>query len=150
VEFTVEHVPIEENEAQRRRLSALVERLSDDDLARADPDGWTVAARLAHIAFWDRWADCLIRRWRSGELPPPTVPAWYDDAMNETLLPQWKALPGRVAASLALDAAETVDREIERAETPVLAAINAARENHLIHRHDHRREHLDRIEALLA
>jgi hypothetical protein len=140
---------MQENERERNRLAALVDRLSDDDLMTSDADGWTVGVLLAHLAFWDRWAETLIHRWRSGEMPPPTVPGWYDDAMNATLLPIWRGLSPRVAGKLALDAAESVDREVARTETPVLAGIFAAHESHLIQRYEHRREHLDRIEAML-
>ena len=52
---------IAENAAEFRRLRALVERLSDADLARPTPGGWTVSASLAHVAFWDQrilfWLD---------------------------------------------------------------------------------------------
>lgn len=145
----MDRVPIEENDAERRRLSALVDKLTEADLARVDGDGWTVAVILAHLAFWDRWAEHLIHRWRSGGMPPPSVPDWYDDAINRTLLPQWLALAPLAAAGLALDAARTVDREITRTETPVLAAIIAAGESHLVQRYEHRREHLDQIEQIL-
>ncbi|TMQ17769.1 MAG: hypothetical protein E6K82_20865 [Candidatus Rokuibacteriota bacterium] len=42
------------NDAERTRLQALVKRLTDADLGRAMPAGWTVGAILAHLAFWDR------------------------------------------------------------------------------------------------
>ncbi len=145
----MENVPLEENEQQRRRLAALVDRLSDDDLGRDTEDGWTVATHLAYLAFWDRWAEQLIRRWRTGELPPPTVPDWYDAAVNATLVDQWRALPPRAAATLAVTAAEAVDQEIARTETPVLMAMIAAHEGHLIHRHQPRAVCLDKLDAAL-
>jgi hypothetical protein len=146
----MENVPLAENEQQRQRLEALVDRLSDDDLTRDTEAGWTVAMHLAYLAFWDRWAEHLIRRWRGGEMPPPTVPAWYDDAMNATLVDQWRALPPRAAATLAVAAANAVDQEIARTETPVLMAMIAAHEGHLIHRHQFRATCLDRLETALT
>lgn len=146
----MENVPIEENSQQRQRLVFLVDRLSDDELGHDTGDGWTVSTHLAYLAFWDRWAEHLIRRWRTGELPPPTVPPWYDDAMNATLLEQWRALPPRAAAALAVDAAEAVDLEIARTETPVLMAMTAAHEGHLIHRHRFRGTCLDKLDAALG
>jgi hypothetical protein len=145
----MENVPLEENEQQRQRLIALVDRLSDDDLGRPASSGWTVSMHLAYLSFWDRWAEHLIRRWRTGGLPPPTVPAWYDDAMNATLLHQWRALPPREAARMAVEAASAVDLEIARTETPVLMAMTAAHEGHLIHRHQVRGRCLDDLEAAL-
>lgn len=146
----MEGVPLAENAAQLDRLAALAGTLTEAELSRRTDDGWTVAAILAHLSFWDRWAQCLIHRWRSGQLPPPSMPDWYDDAVNETLLHQWLALPAGVAVSLAVDAARAVDHELARLETPVLAGIVAAGEAHLLHRHRHRGGHLDQIDRLLA
>src|SRR5215470_6911948 len=60
---------ITENSNELRRLRALVERLSDADLARPTPGGWTVAASLAHVAFWDQRILFWLDRWESGEAP---------------------------------------------------------------------------------
>jgi hypothetical protein len=145
----VEAIPFAANGAQRDRLAELAGALAESDLSGEVNDGWTVGAILGHVAFWDRWAQCLIHRWRSGEIPPPSLPGWYDDAVNDTLLPLWRALPPAAAASLAVEAAQAVDHELARLESPVLAAITAAGESHLLHRHQHRREHLDQIEAFV-
>jgi len=141
----VERVPLDENAAARQRLITLIESLGDDDLGRPVTPSWSVATVLAQLAFWDRWAQTLVKRWRSGQLPPPTVPPWYDNAINHTLLPTWQALPGRAAAQLALAAAEDADHEIEKAETPVLAGILASHQNNLLDRATPRNDALDRI-----
>ncbi len=145
----VERVPLDENAAARQRLTTLIDSLADDDFDRPVTPSWTVATVLAQLAFWDRWAQTLVHRWRSGELPPPTVPPWYDDALNHTLLPTWQALPGRQAALIAQAAAEAADREIEKAETPVLAGILAADQSNLLDRATPRNDALDRIEHAL-
>src|SRR6266508_3144042 len=54
---------VTENNIQRARLSALVDRLSDAELARPLAAGWTVGAVLAHVAFWDQRVLTLIERW---------------------------------------------------------------------------------------
>jgi hypothetical protein len=74
------------------------------------------------------------------------MPDWYDEAINRTLLPTWRALPGPAAARLARAAAEEVDLEIRRAETPVVAAILAAGQANLLHRHVPRNAALDLVE----
>ena len=51
------------NEAERRRLEAFVARCSDADLAHPMPAGWTVAAILAHLAFWDERVRILFEQW---------------------------------------------------------------------------------------
>jgi hypothetical protein len=145
----VERVPLDENAAARQRLITLIDSLSDDDLGRPVTPSWTVGAVLAQVAFWDRWAQTLVKRWRSGQLPPPTVPPWYDDAINHTLLPAWQAIPGRAAAQLARAAAEDADHEIEKAETPVLAGILASQQSNLLDRATPRNDALDRIEHAL-
>jgi hypothetical protein len=141
----VERVPLDENAAARQRLKSLIDSLGDDDLGRPVTPSWSVATVLAQLAFWDRWAQTLVKRWRSGQLPPPTVPPWYDDAINHTLLPTWQALSSREAAQLALNAAEAVDHEIEKAETPVLAGILASHQSNLLDRATPRNDALDRI-----
>jgi hypothetical protein len=142
--------PLAPNDAERKRIVALVSGVSEDDLGRVAANGWTVAVLLAHLAFWDRWAEHLLHRWRQGQMPPPTVPGWYDDAINATLLPEWLAMAPASAADLALRAAEAVDRQIAHIETPVLAAIVAAGESDLVHRHRHRKEILDQIGQILG
>ncbi|MFF5231407.1 hypothetical protein [Dactylosporangium sp. NPDC000521] len=145
----MERVPMDENAAARQRLTALIDSLGDDGLTRPVTPSWTVATVLAQLAFWDRWAQTLVRRWRSGELPPPSVPPWYDDALNHTLLPTWQALPGREAARIARAAAEEADHEIEKAETPVVAGILASGQSNLLDRATPRNDALDRIERAL-
>jgi hypothetical protein len=58
-----------ENTRQRERLRALVDRLSDADLERPLGHGWTVAAALVHLAFWDLRAVALMDRYeRDGKV----------------------------------------------------------------------------------
>jgi uncharacterized damage-inducible protein DinB len=54
---------VAENEVERKRLASLVARLSDQDLARPMPGGWTVASVLGHVAFWDQRIIALIEAW---------------------------------------------------------------------------------------
>src|SRR5882672_2875973 len=60
--MSVDRSYIARNETERTRLRALVARLSDTDLARPLPAGWTVAGVLAHLAFWDQRALALLER----------------------------------------------------------------------------------------
>ena len=54
---------VAENDAERERLRSLVTRLSDKELGRPMPAGWTVAAVLAHVGFWDARAIHFIDKW---------------------------------------------------------------------------------------
>lgn len=148
--MAVDRSHITENQAQRERLRALVNRLSDDDLRRPLSAGWTVAGVLGHLAFWDQRALLLLERWeREGSAPRPINRPdvdWINDSAKALCL----ALPPRAAAQLAMTIADAVDRKIETLPER-LAAENAAAGNPInLLRAEHRHEHLDEIERALA
>ena len=140
---------IAENEAELRRLRTLVERLSDADLARPTPGGWTVASSLAHVAFWDQRILFWLDRWERGEKPRRLDEAdvdWINDAGKPLCL----ALPPRVAARLTVDIAEQVDRRLAALTEERIASNAAAGEPLFLTRAHHRKTHLDEIERILA
>ena len=139
---------IAENAAELRRLRALVERLSDADLARPTPGGWTVSASLAHVAFWDQRILFWLDRWERGETPRRLQEAdvdWINDAGKPLCL----ALPPRVAARLTLEIAEQVDRRLAGLTDDRIAANKDAGEPLFLARSHHRKTHLDEIERVL-
>ena len=138
-----------ENTAERERLRALIARMSDDDLRRPLADGWTVAATLAHVAFWDQRGLALLERWERSGVGPSPLPADVD-AVNDATRALCLAIPPRAAAELAVATAEAIDRKIEQLTPEAIAAIEAAGSPLNLDRWDHRREHLDEIERLLA
>jgi hypothetical protein len=128
---------VEQNDRSRVRLRTFVARMSDDDLARPIGNGWTVAAVLAHLAFWDRRAARLLDRWaRTGVHPSPADA----DALNDALLPQWRLLP-------PLAAAEEADAKIAALSAEMARAVAEAHSIALT-RSEHRDEHLDELERL--
>jgi hypothetical protein len=139
-------LPIDENDASRDRLARFVAAASSTGPGGSVDGDRMVAQALARLAFWDRWAQQLLIRWRSGGMPPPDVPDWYDDAINEALSDQWRALSVDIAGTLAVDAAKAVDREISRVETPVDAALTASGQARLLDRYRYRNDALDIIE----
>ena len=142
---------IAENSAERARLAKLVGQLTEADLDRSLGGGWTVATALAHMAFWDRRGRLLLERWERGQVPPPGEPEWYgSEVVNEVLLAEWRELPPRAAARLALEAAEAIDRKVETLDARVAEAVIARGEAWRLRRCLHRREHLDQIEHALA
>jgi uncharacterized damage-inducible protein DinB len=138
-----------ENDTERARLAALVARLTDADLARPMPAGWTVAGVLAHLAFWDQRILELLEAWeRAGVQPPPVADAditWINDAAKPFLL----ALAPRRAAALAVEIAEAVDRRVASLSDDLVARNAAAGGPLNFSRADHRREHLDEIARAL-
>lgn len=143
---------VHQNSRERDRLRALVERLTDAELRRQVNPHWTVAAVLAHVAFWDARALALADKLERG-LPfspsdaEPEDPSWINDAAR----PLIHAIAPREAAELALRLAEETDRRVASLPAAHLAASwptdPASPLNPL--RASHRAEHLDEIEATL-
>lgn len=142
---------VAENARERDRLTELVERLSDEELALAMDDGWTVAAVLVHAAFWDYRIVSWLRRWGpDGGGPDPTYEGEDVDWVNDSNKPIFLAIPPRTAARIAVDAAEAADRAVEEVSEELLLRIERAGFIVNPERWDHRREHLDEIEQALA
>ena len=149
--MTMDRTHVAENDAERERLRALVTRLRDDELNRPMPAGWTAAAVLAHIGFWDARAIALLDKWGRGVEPStadyePEDVDWVNDAGKPLCL----ALPPRAAAHLALQLAEEADGKVAALSDAMLAKIRAAGSPFNLSRANHRKEHLDDIERALG
>ena len=143
MDTTSDHIA--QNREQLERLRRLVARLSDDDLRRELPDGWTIADVLAHLAFYDRRAAILLERFgREGVFASP-----YDyETINAALPHLTRRIPPREIVAEVVAAADAADRAA--AATPATLAGEIRRLNQVkLARADHRRSHLDDIEALL-
>ena len=135
-----------ENARELQRLRALVNRLSDEELSLPIGGGWTVASALAHLAFWDQRALVLMRKWEKTGVGASPVDV---DVTNDALLALCLEIPPGKAASLAVSAAEAIDREVERAPDALILAIGGLEGRFRLYRADHRKAHVDQIEALL-
>jgi len=146
----VERSIVADNDAERARLRALVQRFSDADLARPLDAGWTVSGVLAHLAYWDQRIVVLLDEWekRGPAWAPPHEQATDVDWINDAGKPMCLALPPRVAADLAVSIAETVDRRVAAVGDAIIAA-NARSPVLNWRRAEHRRQHLDDIEQHL-
>lgn len=121
--------------------------MTDKELELPLGQGWTVAAALAHIAFWDQRAAVLMRRWKEGSVVAPSP---VDvDVTNDALLPLCLAIPPRVAGNLAIASAEAMDRELEEASPSLIGDIEKLGDKFRLWRSQHRRSHLDQIESML-
>ena len=147
--MTVDRSHEVETDAERERLRALTARLSDGELARPMPDGWTVAAVLAHAAYWDARAIYWIDKWGpDGE--PTTYEEENTDAVNDAAKPLCLALTPRAAAELALRLAEAADGKVRGLSDAMLEKIAAKGGPPFnLSRAIHRKEHLDDIEREL-
>src|SRR5215216_5632690 len=132
----------EQNAESRRKLESLVQGLSDADLARSTDYGWTVAALLAHLAFWDHRMLVILKRWMTDGFDPSPIDS---AAVNDALRVICHALEPRTAAELALSAAEKIDAELETLTPELVKQIEEHAEatdtqfrmNRLLHREGH-------------
>jgi len=136
------------NRASRERLAALIARLGERTVVL--PDGWTAAALLGHLAFWDRFAATRLQKYLRNREPM----VFYDDAFFELVnaagLPQWTATPLGAASSDATESAAAVDVAIEKLSADDLRAIRALGRPGVLERSGHRNLHLDQLERALA
>ena len=136
-----------QNDAERNRLRSLVARLSDADLARPMPAGWTVAGVLAHLAFWDQRILVLLEQWEQSPSKPPRIENEADtDWINDASKPLLLALAPRQAADLAVTIAEAVDGKVAALPDDLVARNAAAGSPLNLLRAEHRAEHLREIE----
>lgn len=140
----------EQNTSSRQRLEALVRRLSDEDFARSTDYGWTVAALLAHLAFWDHRMSEILRRWRQEGYDTSPIDSV---AVNDALKVICHALEPRTAAELAISAAQKIDAELEALTLETTRQIEehaeASSTQFRMNRSLHRDGHLQDIEALI-
>ena len=138
---------VAENTKERERLSALVGRLTDEELSLPLEDDWTIAVALAHLSFWDQRSLILVRKWKkSGIVEPSPIDI---DITNDSLLSIWLAIPPRAAADLAVSSAEEIDRELEEASSDLITKIESLGEKFRLYRSIHRKLHVDQIVKLL-
>lgn len=140
----------EQNTQSRNRLEALVDRLSDEDLARSTDYGWTVAALLAHLAFWDQRVLVILNRWREEGFDPSPIDA---GAVNDSLRVICHALDPRASIELCLSSAQAVDTELDKLTPDLVKQMEehatATETPFRMNRSLHRDGHLDDIEALI-
>ncbi|HVR89337.1 MAG TPA: DinB family protein [Candidatus Limnocylindria bacterium] len=139
-----------ETDAERERLRSLVTRLTDEELRRPMPGGWTVAAVLAHAGFWDARAIYWLDKWGPDGEPSAHEPENVE-AVNDSAKPLCLALPPRDAAQLALRLAEDADGKVKALSEAMLAKIRATGGPPFnLSRAIHRKEHLDDIESAFS
>jgi hypothetical protein len=140
---------VAENEAERARLKAVVDRLTDADMARPMSGDWTIGVGLMHLAFWDGLSLSKFEEWeRTGRVDIPPMRDMVD-GINQAMLPWWRTIAAAQIRHAVVAAAEAVDHKAETLPAPIIEAILAVRPRSLT-RAVHRRQHLDQIERALA
>ena len=136
---------IERNRASTQRIRSLAARLSDAEMHRPVGEHWTVAVVFAHLAFWDRRVMYVLDKTeQEGKLFIPEI----DIFVNDLSLPLWAAIPPRLAANIAIETAETLDKRLETYSPALLEEIYTYNKR-WVERSLHRGEHLDEAEAAL-
>jgi hypothetical protein len=139
---------IQDNAAENAVLRRLVRSLSDEDLRTPMEAGWTVAAVLAHLAFWDQRAITLIEKWKEEGVGESAIDV---DVVNEVTRILCLAVPPRKAAELAISSADEIDQLICDLNPEMVEAIVMRGTTVKLNRGDHRRTHIGEIErALMA
>jgi hypothetical protein len=138
----------EKNAAWRKKLVALIGRLSDANIGRAVGDkGWTVGVELCHLAFWDVRALVLLKRWKAAGIgdSPNDI-----DVVNDSMLPFLKAVPPAEVRRLVREAAENIDAEIDGLEPGFLSRVETEGKPVRLDRGKHREHHIGLIEKALG
>jgi hypothetical protein len=138
---------IQPNDHSRQRLEALVDSLSEADYNQTNSSGWTVAALLAHLAFWDQRMLALLRRWEGHGLDESPVDP---DMINDALQPLCLDLEPRTAADLCLQSARETDAALAGISPELYQAITASGVHFRFDRSAHRNDHLGEIARLLG
>jgi hypothetical protein len=136
-----------ENDTERTRLFALLDRLNEASLQRTLPNGWTVAVALAHLAFWDNYAVALLDEWKQKGF---SLPSAQYDAINAAVEGMSRVIPCAALVSWVRESAEMSDRAAASASPALAAELEAAGKMNFLRRSVHRRHHLDQIETLLG
>lgn len=139
------------NDESRERLARLLATLTPTQLRVDLGEGWTVASGLAHTGFWDRWQadrweELLAGKWSTDH---DSIIA-TEHLANEALHPYWASTDSNTVPQLALDAATRLDALIAAAPDALVDALTGTPSAYLLHRHNHRTDHLDHIERSLA
>jgi hypothetical protein len=137
---------IEGNEEVTARLEALGARLSDADLKRDLGGGWHVSVAFAHLAFWDRRVEFVLRRWMEQGVPHEELD---DDVINRALEYQLVAIEPRTAVRLCIEAAKAANAAIADVSDEIASQLLADDHGYLLNRAGHRGEHIEQIEAVL-
>jgi hypothetical protein len=141
---------VRENDDARAELRELAERLDEPSLQITLSSGWTVAAALCHLAFWDQRAFFLLAEWeRAGKLEPTRLSPQSIDSINHSVNAIAGAVAGRDAVRLALDSAAVVDAQVAGLGDKLVEDLFAAGLDRHLRRSLHRREHMQKIREAL-
>ncbi|CAN5684689.1 hypothetical protein BH10CHL1_BH10CHL1_08840 [soil metagenome] len=134
------------NVQSREQLNQLLAQRTEAELQREVSHGWTIAATLVHLAFWDLRALTLIEQFEKAGV---SASAMDIEIANQIVQRMAQAIPPAAARQLWLETATALDQRIEALPDSLIDAIHAAGNPFNLPRHDHRAEHIAEIEKVL-
>lgn len=140
---------VQENEASRRQLRELASRLGDADFDRV-VSGWKISDWFCHLAFWDRAILSLLTKLQESPEYALKMDMTVIDCVNDSCQLLSSAIPGRVAARLAIEAAELVDLHVAGLNDEVVAKLESSGMTRLLQRSLHRLHHLEKMSSAAA
>lgn len=141
------------NVATRDRLVQIAGRMRPEDLDRPLGEGWTIATAFVHLAYWDRRALGVIRRYLAGaELGVGAPPALADSSAvaSEAIAYLARYVDPAGVRQLVTESASAVDQALNGAPPARLLPLIDGPHAWLVRRYGHRDEHLEQIEQALA
>lgn len=140
---------VQENEASRRQLREFASRLDDADYDRI-VSGWKVSDWFCHLAFWDRSILSLLTKLQESPEYALKMDMTVIDCVNDACQLLSSAIPGPVAARLAIEAAELVDLHVAGLSDEFVAKVEASGRKRLFQRSLHRLHHLEKMSSAVA
>jgi hypothetical protein len=140
---------LDDNDASRAWVRDFVAGLSDQAMAHAVGEHWTVGVGLMHLAFWDRQWCAKLEEWeRNNEVVIPPLGEAIN-RLNDGMLVWWRSITPAQARHEVVAAAEAMDAKIRNLPQHIAEAVLAARPRTL-ERAIHRKEHLGEIQQALG
>jgi hypothetical protein len=141
---------VEENNTSRLELEQLIGRLDEESFNLQVGSGWTLSAALCHLAFWDQRVLFVLKKWQTVGFELSRLSPLCVDSINQAATVIAQAVPGPAAAGLALSSAAAVDSQVAMTSDELAARILSEGFDRFLKRSLHRREHLQKIEKVLA
>jgi hypothetical protein len=138
------------NRKERERLLALVAGLKESDFQRRLPNGWTIGVTLVHLAFWDLRQAAMLKRWLEQGVKPAPIASMDPDVVNGPLATLSETIPSQAVVKLVTDAAQAIDELVKKLTPAQAEELSQSGLERNIHRAQHRRHHLDKIEKTLS
>jgi hypothetical protein len=138
---------VSQNILERERLVRLSSTLSHAELNSSVSNNWTVATKLIHLAFWDRYYLALLDDWEQHGFKDTRAQV---NAINQAVLDLSQHIPMTEVSHLVNNAAFAIDQKLERLDSDLATIIQEHGHDRILKRYLHRKEHLEQIEQSLG